>query len=77
MLTVLTIVRPTKVLWQDGHHFQDGHHTIATFSTVHKIWLQKILTGHEFGFQISLNIVVEVIEVDEIEKGNLSASAGK
>ena len=37
----------------------------------------KIFTGQEFGSQISLNIVKEVIEVDELNKGNISAAAGK
>ena len=35
------------------------------------IWLSKILTGHEFGSQISLNIVNEVIEVDDLDEGNM------
>ena len=43
MLTVLTIVRPTTVLWQDGHHSQDGHYPITTFSTVHEFGSQKFL----------------------------------
>ena len=63
MLTVLTNVRLNKVLWQDGHHSQDGHHPITTFYTV-----------HEFGSQISLNIVKEV---DELVKDNICAAAGK
>ena len=37
----------------------------------------KILTGNKFGSQISLTIVEEVIEVDELDKGNISAAAGK
>ena len=36
-----------------------------------KIWLPKILTAQEFSSQISLNIVDEVIEVDELDKGNM------
>ena len=39
------------------------------------IWLSKILTGQEFGSQISLNIVNEVIQVDELDDGNISAAA--
>ena len=39
-----------------------------------QIWLPKILTGQEFGFQ---NIVDEVIEEDELDKGNISAALGK
>ena len=31
----------------------------------------------EFGSQISLNIVKEVIEVDELDEGNTSAATGK
>ena len=31
-----------------------------------QIWLPKILTEQEFGFQISLNIVDEFIEEDEL-----------
>ena len=43
------------------------------------IRLSKILTGEEFGSQISLpdGIVNEVIEVDELDKGNISTTAGK
>ena len=38
----------------------------------------KILTGQEFDFEISLNIVTEVIDVDELDEGYLiSAAAGK
>ena len=36
--------------------------------------LLKILNGQEFGSQISLNIIDEVIEVDELNKGNISDS---
>ena len=32
----------------------------------------KILTGQEFGSQKSLNIVDKVIEVDEVDEGNIS-----
>ena len=32
--------------------------------------------GQEFGSQISLNIVKEVIEVDELDEGNTSDLAG-
>ena len=32
---------------------------------------------YEFGSQILLNIVKEVIEVDELNEGNISATAGK
>ena len=39
-----------------------------------KIWLPKILTRQEFDFQ---NIVNEVIEVDELDEGKISASTGK
>ena len=39
------------------------------------VWLQKIITGQEFGSQISL--VKEVIEVDELNEGNVSAATGK
>ena len=42
-----------------------------------QIWFPKILTRQEFGSQISLNIVDEVIYVDELNEGNISASAGK
>ena len=60
MLTVLTNIASTKVLWLGGHH------PITTFSTV-----------HEFGSQIALNIVKEVIEMDELIKSNISATTGK
>ena len=40
-------------------------------------WLPNILNGQEFGFQISLNIVDGVIEVDELDEGNISAAPGK
>ena len=33
MLTLLTKLRSSKVLGQDGHHPQDGHQRITTFST--------------------------------------------
>ena len=36
-----------------------------------QIWFPKLLTRKEFGSQISLNIVDEVIEVDELDKGNM------
>ena len=50
----------------------EGHHQITTFFIVHKFGSLKILTGQEFGSQISLNIVDEVIEVDEVDEGNIS-----
>ena len=37
----------------------------------------KIYTGQEFGFQISLNVVEEDIEMDDLDKGNISAAAEK
>ena len=37
-----------------------------------QIWLPKILTGQEFSSKKSLNIVDEVIEVDEVDKGDIS-----
>ena len=64
MLTVLTIVSSTKVLWQDGHH------TITTCSTIHEFGFEKFLLGQAIGSQMSLNIVEEVIEVDGLNKGN-------
>ena len=42
-----------------------------------RIWLSKILTGQKFDSQISLNIVKEVIEGEELDKGNISAASGK
>ena len=42
-----------------------------------QIWPPKILSRQEFGFQISSNIVDEVIEVDELDEGNISTGAGK
>ena len=43
MLTVLTNIRSTKVLLQDGHHYLDGDHPITTFSNIHKFGSQKYL----------------------------------
>ena len=50
----------------------EGHHQITTFFIVHKFGCLKILTGQEFGSQISLNIVDEVIEVDKVDKYKIS-----
>ena len=49
----------------------EGHHQITTFFIVHKFGSLKILTGQEFGSQISLNIVDEVIKVDELDECNM------
>ena len=40
-------------------------------------WLPNIINGQEFGFQISLNIVGGVNEVDELDEGNISAAPEK
>ena len=35
------------------------------------IWLPNIFTRQKFGFQISLHIINDVIEVDEHDQGNI------
>ena len=37
----------------------------------------KLASKKSYGYQISLNIVEEAIEVDELKKDNSSAAAGK
>ena len=53
--------------------FLGGHHTIQLqpFLPYTQIRLPKILTGQDFGCQISLNIVDWVSEVDELDEGNM------
>ena len=45
LLTVLTNIRSTKVLWKDGHH------PIITFSTLHKFGSQKFLPASNLAFK--------------------------
>ena len=42
MLTKLTNIRSSKVLWQDGHSPQDCHHPNITFSTVQLLELFQV-----------------------------------
>ena len=62
MLIVLTDIRSTI----------DGHYPITTFSIiVHEFGSQKFLPDWNVAL-ISLNIVKDIIELDELDEGNIS-----
>ena len=59
MLSVLTNIRSTNVVWWDGHHYLQGHYLITTFSNLHE-FDYKNSYWRRIWPQVSLNIVNEV-----------------
>ena len=59
MSNLLTNIRSSKVFYQDGHHFQDGHPQITTLFIVYEIGSQQFLLDRIWALNIDTGYLTQ------------------